>query len=1027
MKVVRWAFTPLLLSGLLSLNAEVPKGSHKLPEGTAKGSHKLPEKKAQGSHKLPNTKMQGSHKLPDPQPKRKVVAALAEAEKPNIENEKLLISKKRQLTFSGKRSGEGYFSADGKAMIFQSEREASNPFYQIYHLDLEYGDIHRITPGHGKTTCAWIHPIDDKVMFASTQDDPEIMQKQQKELDFRASGKSRRYSWDYDENYDIFESSTAGGSYKNLTNTKGYDAEGAYSPDGKHIVFASNRLAYSKELSARDKALFEKDKSYMMDIYIMNSDGTEVKQLTEHAGYDGGPFFSADGKRICWRRFAPNGATAEIYSMNLDGSDKQQLTRLGVMSWAPYFHPSGEYLIFATNLHGFANFELYLVHASGKGEPKRVTHCEGFDGLPVFSPDGKQLSWTSKRGSDRKSQIFLANWDHEAALKLIKEDSKDEYFERVPTPPTEHNSITSEELKYHIDYLASDELEGRYTATEGEKLATAYAAKALASYGFDPAGDNNSYYYHFEFTAGVDLGIANSIVLHGDKAKSFKVDTDWRPLAFSKVGEIDPTEIVFAGYGLVVPAQGDVEEYDSYVHLDVKDKWVMVFRYLPEDISDKQRQHLSRSASLRYKAMLARERGAKGLLIVSGPNSNVRNQLPRLSIDATLAGTSMAVLALTDETADSILKASNKSLQKLQDGLDQGQMSMGFQLKGPKLSATIDIQQEKKQGRNVIARFKSDYPDAAPLMIGAHIDHLGYGSHGKSLGVEKNTIHHGADDNASGVASCLEIAQAISSEIKSGRLKAKRDIIVALWSGEEIGLLGSNDYTNKLLPKKAEPGSPRKLAAYVNLDMVGRLEESLVLQGIGSSPTWVEEIEQRNVPVGLNITLQKDAYLPTDATPFYLKGIPILSAFTGAHKDYHTPRDTADKINTEGHYDITKLIFLISRSLMQREALIPYQSMKKPDSLKKRGMMRAYLGTIPDYSSGDTKGVLLSGVSKSGPADKAGVKGGDIIIGLGGKKIENIYDYTYAIETLKIGKENGIKIQRGDKVLNFKITPGSRE
>jgi predicted metalloprotease with PDZ domain len=209
--------------------------------------------------------------------------------------------------------------------------------------------------------------------------------------------------------------------------------------------------------------------------------------------------------------------------------------------------------------------------------------------------------------------------------------------------------------------------------------------------------------------------------------------------------------------------------------------------------------------------------------------------------------------------------------------------------------------------------------------------------------------------------------------------------------------------------------------------MVGRLEEKLVLQGIGSSPAWVDEIERRNVPVGLSIALQNDSYLPTDATPFYIKGIPILSAFTGAHKDYHTPRDTYDKINVEGHYDITRLMHLISRSLMQREDLIAYQSMKRPENMEKRGMMRAYLGTIPDYSGGDTKGVLLSGVAKGGPAEKAGVKDGDTIIGLGGKKIENIYDYTYAIEALKIDQETSIKVKRGDQEIELKVVPGSRE
>jgi len=973
-----------------------------------------------GSHKLPETSKQDSHP-------HSTAAVSAQTETTDPANEQLLLDKVRQLTFSGLRSGEGYFSADGKAMVFQSERQNDNPFYQIYHLDLENGDLHRVSNGLGKTTCAWMHPLEAKVMFSSTHEDPTSLAQQQAEFEVRASGNSKRYSWDYDEHYEIYEAPTQGGTYKNLTQTRGYDAEGSYSPDGTLIAFASNREAYSRKMTTAEQALFDKDPASMMDIYLMKSDGSEVRRLTSHIGYDGGPFFSADGQRICWRRFATNGATAEIYSMNLDGSDQEQLTQLGVMSWAPYFHPSGEYLIFATNKHGFANFELYLVAASGKGQPVRVTHTDGFDGLPVFSPDGKQLSWTSKRGSDKKSQIFLANWNHETALRLLKNTPHDSDFDLVPEPMNSHESITSEELQYHIEYLASDELEGRYTATVGEHLATAYAAKNLASYGFEPAGDEGSYYQHFEFTAGVDLGHANSLVLHNKTPHAFKVDQDWRPLAFSRVGEIGMSSVIFAGYGMVVPAQGDLPEYDSYVHLDVKDKWVMVFRYLPENLSEERRQHLMVSTSLRYKAMLARERGAKGLLVVSGPNSKVRNQLPTLNIDATLAGTSIAVVAIDDESAQLLLQNSQKNLKQLQDDLDDGQLGIGFELKHTQLSATIDIQQEKKLGRNVIARYRSNFPSAAPLVIGAHIDHLGYGSHGKSLATDEKAIHYGADDNASGVASILEMAQAIAAQMKSGKLSAKRDLIVGLWSGEEIGLLGSNHYVNSTMLDKADAAQQREFAAYINLDMVGRLEKNLVLQGIGSSAAWAQIIEQRNVPIGLNITLQQDAYLPTDATPFYLKGIPILSAFTGAHKDYHTPEDTADKINREGHYDITRLMHLIARSLLQEDTLIDIQSLKKPDSMETRGMMRAYLGTIPDYSSSNTVGVLLSGVSKGGPADKAGVQAGDIIIGLGIKKIENIYDYTYAIESLKIGQMSKIVVKRGEASVELPITPGSRE
>ena len=235
------------------------------------------------------------------------------------------LSKTRQLTFEGVRAGEGYFSRDGKSMVFQSERDKENPFYQIYLMDRETGDMERVSSGYGKTTCAWIHPDGDRVLFASTQFDPESIKKQRAEIEERASGKQKRYAWDYDEHFDLVEWNRKTHQYKKITNIQGYDAEASYSPDGQYIAFSSNRLAYQSKLSEREKTLFENDPATALDLYIMKSDGTEVKRITDQFGYDGGPFFSPDGKRLCWRRFSEDGATAEIYTANLDGTAVKRL------------------------------------------------------------------------------------------------------------------------------------------------------------------------------------------------------------------------------------------------------------------------------------------------------------------------------------------------------------------------------------------------------------------------------------------------------------------------------------------------------------------------------------------------------------------------------------------------------------------------------------------------------------------------------------------------------------------------------
>jgi Tol biopolymer transport system component len=332
------------------------------------------------------------------------------------------ISNARQLIYDGKRSGEGYFSKDGKRLIFQSEREEGNPFYQIYLLDLETGDVRRLSSGVGKTTCGFLRSDNQQAIFASTHLDPKAMEKQRLELEFRVSGKQRRYSWDYDESMDIFAVELDGGSTRRLTDAPGYDAEGSFSPDGSQIVFTSLREAFPLEkLSPEDRKRFEADPAHFGEIYLMNADGSDQRRLTHAPGYDGGPFFSPDGQRIIWRRFDPNRMNADIYTMKRDGSDVLRVTDFESVSWAPFYHPSGEYVIFTSNKFGFSNFELFIVDAQGKREPIRVTFTDGFDGLPVFTPDGRKLSWASGRAEDGTPQIFIADWDHKTAQRELTE------------------------------------------------------------------------------------------------------------------------------------------------------------------------------------------------------------------------------------------------------------------------------------------------------------------------------------------------------------------------------------------------------------------------------------------------------------------------------------------------------------------------------------------------------------------------------------------------------------------------------
>lgn len=967
-------------------------------------------------------------------------ALLLAADEPAPEPREPLLSRIRQVTFDGKRSGEGYFGADGRKLIFQSEREAGNPFYQIYTLDLADGALRRISAGTGKTTCAWLHPDGARALFASTHLDPKAREKQQAELDERAKGMQRRYAWDYDEFYDLY-ARTGDGEPQALAPALGYDAEGSYSPNGKHILFASNRHAYAEldKLSGEDKKRLNIDPSYFIDLYAMDAGGGNIKRLTESPGYDGGPFYSADSSRICWRRFSPDGKLAEIWTANTDGSDARALTKLGAMSWAPYFHPSGQYLIFATNVHGFDNFELYLVDAAGKRDPVRVTTTAGFDGLPAFSPDGKTLAWTSTRTPKKQSQIFMADWDHGAAM-LALDQPVTTLTQAAPAQTMAAEAtvpgILAPDVRRRVEILCTEAMGGRMTGSPGEKLATQYVAEQFKALGLVPAGPDGSFFQPFEFTAGVSRGEKCSMALKWDAREGAEAKTetvpaeDWTPLSFSASGQAPATGVVFAGYGLVVPDGPGQKGYDAYVHLDVKDKWVLVFRFLPEALAPERRQHFSRFADLRYKAMQARERGAKGLIVVTGPTAQARERLPKLTLDAVMAGTSLPALAVKDELAAAWFKANGRDLKETQALFDTGEPQMGFELKQFVVSAELDLVREKRTGRNVLARLQAGEKPAAAVLLGAHIDHLGRGTEAYSLAKEdeKGQIHHGADDNASGVAALLEIAEHCAQLKREGRLAMRHDLLFAAWSGEELGLLGSAHFAHALGDRKEGAASTplqQNVSAYLNLDMVGRANPNLVLNGLGSASGWAGLLERANAPLGVPVTPLDDSYVPSDATTFFLRGVPILSAFTGGHPEYHTPRDLPATLNYPATAEIAKLFARVALDLAGREERLVYVAAKQPEN-QGRAVMRVYLGTVPDYAS-EVKGVKLSGVTKGAPADTGGLKAGDIIIEVAGKKIENVYDYTYAIAGMKAGEKVRIVVERNGEKVALEIVPGSRE
>ncbi len=976
-----------------------------------------------------------AHETKSPANSDRQPASFAEGTKdpsrPELEQDPGLMTHPRQLTFVGARAGEGYFSADGKKMIFQSERTEGNPFYQIFMMDLKSGDTQLVSTGKGKTTCSWIHPNGKKALFASTHLDPDLKKKVEEEYAQRKSPQKNKYSWSFDDTFDIFEKDLKTGKLKALTHEKGYDAEGSYSPDGKLIAFASNRAAYTEKLSDEDQKLFQQDPSYMMDIYIMNADGTGVKRLTDVKGYDGGPFFSADGKKITWRRFAPNGQSAEIMTMNTDGSEQRQITHMKAMSWAPYFHPSGDYLIFTTNKMGFSNFELYMVDAQGLKEPVRVSYIPDFDGLPVFSPDGKQLSWTH-RNEKGESQIYISEWNDQKARELLGLAPKSQI-----NLSDLHPEIKADDIRSIIGYLASENLKGRKTGSPEEKVYTQNIALLFSEMGLSSLPGDKKFISPFEFTSQVELGAKNTLQfeLAGEKSSekiTALVGVDYIPLSMAKAGEFAKAPLAFGGYGIQAQATDKEAAYDSYKSLDVKGKWVLIFRDIPEGVSNGKRIQLNMFSRIQHKILVAKNNGALGVLIATGPNSTSQQRLMKLKYEGVSADAGLPVLSLSNELAEKIIKPTGRSLKQWQDILDQGEIQ-ATDIAKTQVESQVDLQFIKSTGLNVLAKIQVKGATET-VVIGAHGDHLGLGDMGSSLAKaqEQGQVHVGADDNASGVAGVLELAHYFSTQHRLGQIKLKKNLVFAVWSGEEIGLLGSSDW---LKAQKSE-----KISSYLNMDMIGRLkagsEEKLIVQGVGSAKEWKSLFEQLAPQTDLHLSLSEDPYLPTDSMAFYMKTIPTISFFTGAHAEYHTPRDRAELINAEGETRILNLMARVIEAVGGSRAAtsnhtqgykLTYQKVESSHSQLRGRSFRVYLGTIPDYTQEGIKGVKISGTSKDSPAEKAGLVAGDVIVELSGLKIENLYDYVYGLQSLKANQATVMKVQRQGHFEELKITPMLKE
>ena len=573
--------------------------------------------------------------------------------------------------------------------------------------------------------------------------------------------------------------------------------------------------------------------------------------------------------------------------------------------------------------------------------------------------------------------------------------------------------ISDHEILDNLKYLASDDLSGRLAGSSGAEKAAAYITAKFKEYGLEP-GVGQSFLQDFSFVAGIELGTQNHFAAKtspGGEVREYRLHLDFMPKAFSMNGKFEGKG-VFAGYGISAPELN----HQDYQDLDVKDRFVFVLRYGPD--GNESHGKFSRYYPLRYKALTAREKGAKALIFIDDSEDFAKSSLSKLQFDAEFADSGIAVLAVSQKTAQEIFQDGGLDLESLKTRSRTGKGGAA-ELKGVELSFDCMLQKISKPTTNVVGVLKGSDPEFSGevVVIGAHYDHLGLGEFASLGETQGKEIHNGADDNASGTSGLLEVGRVLAKH----RTELKRSVVFLAFGAEEEGLIGSKFYVNHPLFPLEET------VAMLNMDMIGRMKNSrLIIGGSGSSPLWKDLLQRINERAQFELKFQEDGYGPSDHSSFYGKNIPVLFFFTGVHTDYHRPSDDWEKINIEGEARalgfVTETVMELSR-LDTRPAFSKVQA--RSSELQPNGELRAYVGTIPDYGE-EVEGVKLSGVREGSPAAKAGIQGNDVIIEFAGVKIKNVYDYTYVLQEHKPGDVVEIVILREGQRITLKATLGQR-
>lgn len=634
-------------------------------------------------------------------------------------------------------------------------------------------------------------------------------------------------------------------------------------------------------------------------------------------------------------------------------------------------------------------------------------------------------------------------------------------------------------LTSDLKYLASDELEGRGVGTNGLNVAADYVAKAFKDAGLNVTTAGGDPFQEFTMTTGAQLGPTNTLNLVGPGGKRIElaIDKDFQVCSFGASGTIN-AELVFGGYA--IDAKDD--KYQDLEGTDVKGKVLVVIRKTPRQ-GDPHGPFAaghggqSRHADLRSKISNAFGRGAAAILFVNDVASGKKEieQAKQRAKDAaeTVVDAAAALLAadannaeavksarekldeavkkvqqlrdavtkvetdvlmkfgyagfnqnvggpifhVTQAAVDQVLQASlKKTLAALEAEIDQDLKPRTAVLTGWKAEGQASVELIKTEVKNVIAVIEGQGALAEEtVIIGAHYDHVGFGGQ-SSLAPGVKDVHNGADDNGSGTVSLIELARRFGAR----KEPLKRRLVFIAFTAEESGLIGSARYcTEPIFPLD-------KTIAMINMDMVGRLkDEKLIVYGTGTAPHWKTQLERLNGASKFELVMKPEGFGPSDQSSFYGKKIPVLHFFTGTHSEYHRPGDDWNLINYPGMARVVDMVEQVTLETVQSAEKPQYVEVKgSGDQAQTRsGGSRPYFGSIPDLGN-ETPGYALSGVAGGGPADKGGIKGGDVIVEFGKNKISNLDDFDLALRKFKAGEEVEVIVLRKGERVTLKVTLG---